>query len=56
MCRKHRSIFQYHNKYIHNEIVKPLRVIIIEYAERVGEMYDLTKYLPPPSTKGRYFE
>ena len=48
ICRKHWSTFQDHVKYIHNEIVKPFRVNILHYGERVREMHDIYKYLPPP--------
>ena len=51
MWRKHRSNFQDNVKYTHNDIVKIFRVWIIQYAERVHEMHDLSKYLPPPSMK-----
>ena len=43
MWRKHRRTFQYHIKYIHNEIVKHFRVSILHYAERVREMQKLAK-------------
>ena len=33
--RKHRSVFQDHLKYIHNDIVKPFRVGILHYVESV---------------------
>ena len=39
-------------KYICNGIVNPFKVKILRYAERVIEMHDLAKYLPPPSMKG----
>ena len=52
MWRKHRSTFQYHVKYIHNDIVKPFRVGILQYAESVRDMHNLTKYLPTPLMKG----
>ena len=55
MWSKHRSTFQDHDKYIHNDIVKPFRVVILQYAERVCEMHDLAKYLPPPLTKGQEY-
>ena len=38
--------------YIFNYIVKPFKVKIIRYAERVHEMHELPKDLPPPSMKG----
>ena len=56
MWRKNQSVFQDHLKYIHNEILKPFRVRIIRYAERVQEMHDLAEYLPPPSMKGESFK
>ena len=48
ICRKHRSTFQDHIKYIHNNIVNPFRVGILQYSELIREMQDLFKYLPPP--------
>ena len=56
MQMKHRSIIQDHVNYIHNYIVKPFRVVIIHYSERVHNMHDLVKYLPTPSMKGRDFD
>ena len=43
-------------KYFCNYIVKPFKVKIIRYAERVREMHDLAKYLPPPLMKGKSAE
>ena len=56
MCRKHRSTFLDHVKYIHNDIAKPLIVGIFHYAERIYEMKYLAKYLPPTLTKGREYD
>ena len=56
MWRKHRSVFQDHIKYLCKDILKPFRVVIIRYAERVKEMHDLSKNLPPDSMKGDSFE
>ena len=57
MWRKHWRIYQDHLKYIHNYIVKPFGVGILCYAERVWEMHDLAKHLPPPpSMKGDGYE
>ena len=39
-------------KYVCNDIVKPFKVKILCYAERVREMHDIAKYLPPPSMNG----
>ena len=52
MWRKHWSVYQDHMKYVCNDIVKTFKVKIIRYAERVCDMHDLEKYLPPPSIKG----
>ena len=49
MWIKHRSVYQDHLKYICDDIVKPFRVRIPRYSDRVREMHDLVKYLPPPS-------
>ena len=52
MWKNHHSELQDHVKYIHNYIVKPFRVGIIWYAESIQEIYDLSKYLPPPLMNG----
>ena len=52
MWRNHHSVYQYHMKYVCNDIVKPFKVKILCYVERVREMHDLEKYLPPPLMKG----
>ena len=51
MLQNNRSTFQYHVKDIHNYIVKPFRVIIIQYTERICEIYDMDNYLPHTSKK-----
>ena len=56
MWKKQQRVLQEHVKYIHNGIVKPLRVDILQYAESVSDMHDLEKYLIPPSTNGRGFK
>ena len=43
MWKKRWDVFQYHFKYIHNDIMKPFWVGILQYSERVFEMYDLAK-------------
>ena len=55
MWRKHQKTFQDHVKYIHNDIVKSFRVGILQYADCIFKMHELAKYLPPPLTKGRYY-
>ena len=47
MRGKHHIIYQYHLKYVRNDILKTFCVRIIRYAELVREMNDLEKYLPP---------
>ena len=56
MWRKHRSVYQDHMQYIRNYIVKPFKVKIICYAERMCDMHDLAKYLHPPTMKGKRTE
>ena len=56
MWKKHRSVFQDHIKYIYNDIVKLFRVGILRQAERVQEMHDLDKKLPPPWMNGESYE
>ena len=43
-------------KYICNDIVKPFKAKILRYAERVQEIHDLAKYLPPPLMKSESAE
>ena len=50
---KHRSIFQYHVKQTHNDILKPFVLIILQYNQRVREMHDLDNYLPLTLMKGQ---
>ena len=52
MWINHWSVYQEHIKYVCNDILKPLKVKILRYDERVREMRDLAKYLHPPSIKG----
>ena len=56
MWRKHRSVFQYHLKYIRNYIVNPFCVVICRYSDRVKDMHDLAKHIFPPAVKGNIFE
>ena len=56
MWRKHQSVFQDPLKYTRNDIVKPFRVGILHYTERVEDMQDLAKHLPPHLVKGDIFE
>ena len=52
MRRKHRPTFQDHAKYIQNNIVRSFRSGILQYDERIREMYNMAKYLHLPSMKG----
>ena len=54
--RNHRIIFQDHLKYIFNDIVKPLFVGTLHFADTVQDMHDLSNHLPPPSIKGGGYE
>ena len=56
MWRKHRSLFQHQLKYICNDILKPFRVGILRYAERVQEMHELEIYLHPHLMKADIFD
>ena len=56
MWRNHHSVFQDHQKYIRDDVVKPFHVIILHYAERVQGMHSLEKYLPLPLMKGKSFK
>ena len=38
-------------KYVHNDILKPFKLKILRYAERMREMHDLENYLSTPSIK-----
>ena len=56
MWSKHWSTFQDKVKYIQNNIVKPLRVIILQYTKHIPEIHELAKYLTPPSNKGDKYD
>ena len=52
MWRKNQSVYQYHMKYVCNDILKPFRVKILRYNENVRYMHELDKHPPPSSMKG----
>ena len=52
MRRKHRSVYQDHMKYVHNDIVKPLKDKTLCYTKRVRVMNDLANFLSLPPMKG----
>ena len=52
MWRKHHNTFLDHVKYIHNDIVKPFRTRILQCAECVRNIHDLSKYMHPTPKKG----
>ena len=56
IMRKRRSIFQDHVKYMHNDIVKPFRKVILQYVEPVREIHNITKFLPPLLKKGDEYD
>ena len=53
MWRKHRSTFQDHGKYIHNDTVKPFRLYIIHYTVRWLSLWD---ELPSQVTTSTLYE
>ena len=55
MWRKHWGKLQEHVKYIHNGIMKPFRVAILQYPDTVRNMHVLAKYPPPPSIESREY-
>ena len=54
--RKHHYIFQYHVKNMHNDIVKPFRLGILQYTERVCEIHDLDNFPPTSSKEGGWYD
>ena len=56
MWRKHRSVYHEHINNVRNDILKPFNVKILRYDDPVREMYDLSKYIPPPLMKGKSAE
>ena len=56
MWRKHKSVFQDHLKYTHNDIMKPFMVRTLYYDERIHNMHNTAKDLPPLSMKGYAYE
>ena len=55
MWQGHRSVFHEHSKYLKTAIRKPYDMSIMDYVERVREMWYLRRYLPPPSLKNQAF-
>ena len=56
MWRKHFSVQQDHMKCICNDVVKLCKIKILFYADRMCDMNDLAKHVPPPSMKGESAE
>ncbi len=55
MWKKHRNVFYEHVEYLKNSIRKPFDMTIMDYVERVREMWYLKRYLPPPSLKNKTY-
>ena len=51
MWKKHHSIFDEHIHYVRNDIQKPFKMKILKYDERMGDMFEVTKLIPPPIRK-----
>ena len=47
MWKKHCNFFEENLYYIMNDIQKPFNVVILEYDERMREMFEIAKLLPP---------
>ena len=50
------SVFKDRVNYTHNDIVKPFRVGIRQYAENVHEVHNIAKYIPTPSMEGDEYD
>ena len=55
MWKKHRNVFYEHVEYLKNLIRKPFDMTIMDYVERIREMWYLKRYLPPPSLKNETY-
>ena len=59
LCRytwkNYHSVFDKHTIYVKNDTQNTYEMSIIKYAERVSEMFELDKYLPPPSKKNEEY-
>ena len=51
MCKKHRNVFDDHIYNVSNDTHNPYKIVIINYTERVHEMFDMSNLLPPPFRK-----
>ena len=49
MWKKNLNEYEYHIYYINIDIHKPFKMVIIEYDERVHDMFELDRLLPPHS-------
>ena len=56
MWRKYLYVSQGHVKYNRNDILNLFRTVIVQYAERVCEIHDINKFMPPSSKKGDEYD
>ena len=56
MWRKHRSTFQDHLSYIHNDIAKSFMLDIIQHANRIYGMLYIDKFTPQPLNNGDEYD
>ena len=49
MLKKHHNVYEEHVYYIINDIHKPFKMLIFDYAEHVSYIFELAKFLTPPS-------
>ena len=53
MWENRHSVFGNHLRYIHNEIIKPYNVMIVEYYECMYEILDIFQYIYSPNSKSK---
>ena len=56
MWRNHKYVIQDHVKYMHNYIVKNLRVVNHHYAESFCDIHGTAKYMPPALKEGDEYD
>ena len=55
MWNNHHNMFKENIYYVWNDIKKLLNMAIIEYAEHMREMFELTKLITPTSNNSKYY-
>ena len=55
MQRNHNLVFEENIRHVNNDITNPYKVRILQYAEPVYEIFELSQYLSPPINKSEKY-